>query len=285
MYKDKRIKKMKYFYCIFTIHKIIKRPIKMEASQSYYLHKEKKRNFTKELQKKYIYNKSILWAQESMRILTNNHSIQEKILLHYFPQLDKNIKYMKTFHNTEINEIKSYCEEIIQNNDIFGIIIIVISEYQIILIQKTLQDVYIIDPTSMLNIKSIHDISFLEKTILPIFTKNKYNCNYVKLTYPLQVYHKDYYSNTLLMILLVICLYQMYSTYTIDIIEISDKCSDKRKMITDFHKDILNITSIKKHLTDLFLEFISLHIDSFENINDLEFTLTIDPVELIINYE
>jgi hypothetical protein len=257
----------------------------MEASQSYYLYKEQKINYIKELRKKYVYNNSILWAKESMRILTNNKSIQEKILLHYFPKLTDNIKYMKSFDNNETDQIKSYCEEVIQNNNIFGIVIIVISEHQIILIQKTLQDVYIIDPTSMLNIKSIHDISFLEKTILPIFTKNKYNYEYVKLTYPLQVYHKDYYSNTLLMILLVICLYQLYSTYTIDIIEISDKSNDKQKMITDFHKDILNITSIKKHLKDLFLEFISLHIDSFENINDLEFALTIDPAELIMNYE
>lgn len=257
----------------------------MEASQSYYLYKEQKRNNAKELQKKYVVNNSIIWAKECMRILTNNTSVQKKILLDYFPQLAENIKYMKTFDNNEEEQIKSYCEEVIKNDNIFGIVIIIISEHQIILIQKTLQDVYIIDPTSMLNIRSLHDITFIETSLLPIFIKNKYNYEYVKLTYPLQVYHKDYYSNTLLIVLLVLCLYQIYNTCTIDIIEIPDKNSDKQKMIFDFHKDILHITSIKTQFTDLFLEFINLHIDSFENINDLEFALQINPVELIRKYD
>jgi hypothetical protein len=258
----------------------------MEASQSYYLYKEKKRNNAKELQKKYVVNLSTIWAEECMRILTNNTSIQKKILLDYFPQLAENIKYMKTFDNNEEEQIKSYCEEVIKNDNIFGIVIIIISEHQIILIQKTLQDVYIIDPTSMLNIRSIHDITFIETSLLPIFIKNKYNYEYVKLTYPLQVYHKDYYSNTILMVLLVLCLYQIYNNNcTIDIIEIPDKNSDKLKMISHFHKDILHITSIKTQFTDLFLEFINLHIDSFENINDLEFALSINPIYLINNYE
>ena len=257
----------------------------MEASQSYYLYKEQKRNNAKELQKKYVVNNSIIWAKECMRILTNDTSVQKKILLDYFPQLAENIKYMKTFDNNEEEQIKSYCEEVIKNDNIFGIVIIIISEHQIILIQKTLQDVYIIDPTSMLNIKSIHDITFIETSLLPIFIKNKYNYEYVKLTYPLQVYHKDYYSNTLLIVLLVLCLYQIYNTCTIDIIEIPDKNSDKQKMIFDFHKDILHITSIKTQFADLFLEFINLHIDSFENINDLEFALQINPIYLISNYD
>ena len=56
-------------------------------------------------------------------------------------------------------------------------------------------------------------------------------------------------------------------------------------MIFDFHKDILHITSIKTQFADLFLEFINLHIDSFENINDLEFALQINPIYLISNYD
>jgi len=50
----------------------------MEASQSYYLYKEQKRNNAKELQKKYVVNLSTIWAEECMRILTNNTSIQKK---------------------------------------------------------------------------------------------------------------------------------------------------------------------------------------------------------------
>lgn len=257
----------------------------MESSQSYYLYKEQKRASIKKLQKKSVINTSNIWAQECMRILINDNNIQQKILLHYFPQLTNNIKYMKTFENNKEEQIKSYCEEVIKNDNIFGIVIIIISEHQIILIQKTLQDVYIIDPTSMLNIKSIHDITFIEKTILPIFIKNKYNCEYVKLTYPLQIYHNDCYSNTLLIVLLIMCLYQIYNTCTIDIIDIPDKSSNKQKMVSNFHKDILDITSIQKYLTELFLEFVSLHVDSFENINDLEYVLQVDPVELIRKYE
>ena len=254
----------------------------MEAIQSYYLNKhDTKYNKNKNNE---LIIKGFVWANESIRILLNDITIQQNILLDYFPQFKENIQYMKTFDSIDEYKIKSYVEEMIHNDKISGIIVIVITNYQIILLDKTLQDVYIIDPTSMLNIKSIHNISFLEKVILPIFKQNKYNIEHVQLSYPAQITHKDPYSNTWLLYLLIECLDQLYNMHGISIIMIPDKTKHKNNILSNFHKNILSNKKIKNELTTLYLDFINQNIHLFETINDLEILLETDPCEIILHH-
>jgi hypothetical protein len=225
-----------------------------------------------------------VWAKESIRILLHDPALQQSILLDYFPQFKDNIQYMKIFDSIDEYKIKSYVEEIINNNTISGIIVIVVANYQTILIDKTLQDVYIIDPTSMLHIKSIHNITYLEKNILPVFQHNKYNIEYVPLSYPAQITHKDPYSHTWLFYLLIECLHQLYYMHTISIIMIPDKNNDKYDLLSNFHKTILCNKKVKDRLTTLYLDFINQNVHLFESIDDLETLLEKDPSEIIIKY-
>ena len=258
---------------------------KMEAIQSYYLNKPAITTNKEKHKKEEIMLKSILWAKESIRILLNDINIQQKILLDYFPQFKQNIQYMKIFDSIDLYEIKSYIEQMIHNPQISGIIVLVIANYQIILLDKTLQDVYIIDPTSMLRIKSIHDITYLEENILPIFKQNKYNIEHVQLSYPAQNSHTDPYSHTWLLYLLIECLDQLYRMRTISIIMIPDKTREKNNILSDFHKNILSNKQIKNELITLYLNFINQHICLFETIEELETVLEQDPSEIIIKYK
>jgi hypothetical protein len=254
----------------------------MEAFQSYYLYKQQQQELIKKMHEKYIHEYSILWAKESMRLLLTYEDIQHKIILYYFPEFTENIKYMRTFQDTD--SVIDYCEEVIDNINISGKVVIIVSNRQIIIIEKTMQEVYIVDPTSMLHIKSIFEIDYLETTLIPMFKKNHYECEYVQLSYPIQTDFIDMYSHTWIMILLVKCLAQLYTTNTIYMIMIPDKSINKQKLLSNFHINILNNVQINRELKQTFLEMILYNINVFETYRDLEWVLNIDPVAKIIEH-
>ena len=209
--------------------------------------------------------------------------IQNKIILYYFPQFAENIKYIRRYNN--MTDVKTYCEEVIKNSDILGKIIIIISNRQILIIDKSIQEVYVLDPTSMLHIKSIYNIDYLESTILPLFKYNNYNYQYVQLTYPMQTENIDPYSQTWLMIVLIKTLTQLYSSNTIPIILIPDNRKEKQKVLSNFYINILNHIQIKRELNHIFLEIILSNIHLFDTLYDLGIVLNIDPVQKIIEDE
>lgn len=254
----------------------------MEAFQSYYLYKQQQKDLVKKIHEKYIHEYSILWAKESMRLLLTYQDIQHKIILYYFPEFTENIKYMRTFQDT--NSVIEYCHAVIHDINISDKVVIIISNRQIIIIEKTMKEVYIVDPTSMLHIKSIFEIDYLESTIIPMFKNNHYECEYVQLSYPIQTDFIDMYSHTWIMILLVKCLAQLYTTNTIYMIMIPDKTNNKQKMLSNFHINILNNIQINRELKQTFLEMILCNINVFESFRDLECMLNIDPVKKIIEH-
>ena len=248
----------------------------MEAIQSYYLYKE-----SQKCVKNQIFEKVFLWAKESLNLSFSYEKIQHKILLHYFPQFLENSKNMKLFRKH--GDIENYCEEIIQNNNIQGIVVINISNKQILIVEKTLQDVYIIDPTTMLQIKNVYNIQMLEKYILPIFKKNQYHCEYVQLTYPAQNKYSDVDCSTWLMILLLRCLEQLYETRSIDVLWIPDKCQDKQKILNAFYKDVLYHINLYNEVLEIFLEMIETKMNHIESIKELEYVLSVDPIKILKN--
>jgi hypothetical protein len=246
----------------------------MEAIQSYYLYKE-----SQKCVKNKIFEKVFLWAKESLSLSFSYEKIQHKILLHYFPQFLENSKNIKLFRKR--GDIENYIQEIIENNNIQGIVVINISNKQILIVEKTLQDVYIIDPTSMLQIKNVHNIQWLEKYILPIFKKNQYHCEYVQLTYPAQNKYSD--GSTWLMILLLRSLEQLYETRSIDVLWIPDKCQDKEKILNAFYKTILDNINLYNEVLEIFLEMIETKMNDIESIEELEYVLSVDPIKLLKN--
>lgn len=251
----------------------------MEAFQSYYLFMNKQ-NLEKENHTKTIYKHCLLWIKECMRNLFNYEIIQKKIILHYFPQFLENIKNIRSF--SDYHGVKSYCEEVIHDPIVQGIVIIFISNEQIILMDKTLQDAYVIDPYSMLHMNTLRNIDFLETTIAPIFQKNHYHLEYVKLSYPAQTKYDEDYTSTWLMYLLIRSLEQLYSMHTIDLLYIPEQNNEKKKILSNFHKDIMVSVKIDYYLTDLFLEKVESNTQVIQSIEDLEFVLSIDPTEKVL---
>lgn len=246
----------------------------MEAIQSYYLYKQNKKCGKNEM-----YEKVCFWAKESLRMLCSYEKIQHKILLHYFPQFLENSKNIKLFRKRR--DVENYIQEIIENNNIQGIIIINISNKQMLIVDKTLQDVYIIDPTSMLQIRNLYNIEWLENYILPIFKQNQYHCEYIQLTYPAQNKYNDGDCSTWLMILLLRSLEQLYKTRNIDILWIPDKYQDKQKILFSFYKTILHHINFYNELLEIFLEMIETNMDNIQCIEELEYVLSVDPIKIL----
>jgi hypothetical protein len=248
----------------------------MEAFQSYYLFMNKQ-NLEKENHTKTIYKHCLLWIKECMRNLFSYEMIQRKIILHYFPQIGENIKSFSDYCG-----VKSYCEEVIHHQNIQGIIVIFISNEQIILINKTLQDIYIIDPYSMIHMKTLRNIDFLQTTLIPIFQKNHYTIDYLQLSYPAQTKYEEDYTSTWLMYLLLKSLDQLYSIHTINLLYIPEKNNEKKKLLSNFHKEIIHSIKIDDELTDLFLEKVESNMKFIQSNEDLEFVLNINPTEKVL---
>ena len=268
----------------------------MESIQSYYLYKlkygdnnqqnKKYRDgepIREEHQNHLIYKNSILWAKESIRLLLSYRDIQQNILMNYFPQL--NISQMKSFETySSNNRIYGHCEQIINDTSTSGIHLIMISKRQIIIIEKTFHEVYVLDPTGMLRHKSIHDITFLEEKLFPMFSRHGYAAEFVKLTNQAVIESDDPYIETWLIILLLDCIQQLYMIHSIDVLAVPDKIQEKQKMIVEFHREILQYKYIQNELMFVFLEHINHNKYSIQTFEDLDYMLDINPTELILKF-
>ena len=153
----------------------------MESAQSYYLYKlqndsthvkQRKQQMLQALveknreRQKQIMRDAILWSKESICTILSYPDVQMNLLKFYFPLLNQeNIKTFEWY--SSMQRVFDYCEQVVTDCASTGassgaIHVITITKRQIILIEKTFQEVYILDPTGMLFTKSIDDIRFLE---------------------------------------------------------------------------------------------------------------------------
>ena len=259
----------------------------MEAIQSYYLYKvkedERKKKEKTDSNIK-IFQNAIAWSKDSIRMIMAYTDVQQNILEHYLPHFKNNIQYMKTFEPSDQHTIMDHCKQVVEDTSIPGTHVITLSKRQIIIIDKTFQEVYIIDPTGMLLHKSIHDIRFLEETLIPMFKHNNYVCEFVKLTYPAIVVRDDPYADTWLFILLLDCLQQLHLLHTIYTLEIPDVLHKKYKMISEFHREILQYKYIQNEVMSMFLHHINNNKYSIQTFEDLEIVLDINPTDFILAY-
>lgn len=277
----------------------------MESIQSYYLYKLKhdnrqnreyrngcidgcssdgcKHNSAQMESYRRIYQNAILWAKESMRLLLSYRDIQQNILMSYFPQLS--VSQMKSFETYSSNDrIYGHCEQIVNDTHTSGIHLVMISKRQIIIIEKTFQEVYVLDPTGMLRHKSIHDTQFLEEKLFPMFSRYGYAAEFVKLTYPAVIEANDPYIETWLIILLLDCIQQLNLMHTIDTLVIPDKTHEKHEMMMEFHREILQYKYIQNELMSIFLDHINHNKYSIQTFEDLEFMLDTNPTELVLKF-
>jgi hypothetical protein len=278
----------------------------MESAQSYYLYKlqndstyvkQRKQQMLQALvekkreRQKQIMRDAILWSKESICTIMSYPDVQMNLLKFYFPLLNQeNIKTFEWY--SSMQRVFDYCEQVVTDcasvstgASTGAIHVITITKRQIILIEKTFQEVYILDPTGMLSTKSIHDIRFLEEKLIPMFVNHGYSCEFVKLTYPAITQHHDPYTETWFMILLMDCLQQLYMIHSIDILVIPDKLHEKYNMIVEFHREILQYKYIQNEVMSNYLDHINNNKYSIQTFDDLDFVLDINPTELILQFK
>ena len=284
----------------------------MEAAQSYYLYKVQNdsnhnnlrkqqllhalRERTRERQKQ-IMRDAIVWSKQAICTIMSYLDVQLTLLKFYFPQLNQeNIKSFEWY--SSMQRVFDHCEKVVTDcarastgtgasastGTGTGLHVIMITKRQIILIEKTFQEVYILDPTGMLSTKSIHDIRFLEEKLIPMFVRHGYSCEFVKLRYPAITQHDDPYTETWFMILLMDCLHQLYVVHSINLLLIPDKLHEKYNMIVEFHREILQYKYIQNEVMSNYLDHINNNKYSIQSFEDLDFVLDINPTSLILQF-
>lgn len=230
-----------------------------------------------------ILERANLWSYESMRILLGFHDIQKKIISHYFPELNQITLGYFGNNQEQSDEILHYCEKIITNDDLTGTHIVSISDKQLLVIDKMGKNLYIVDPTGMLRIKSIYNTEFLDNIVIPLFETHYYHCEYVMLEYPAVCVKKgenNEHPRTWLLYILMDCLQQLEFNHTIDPIFIPSSDYQKTKIIQNFYSEIVCIPEIRRELEMVYLETVG-HNGYLLSVEELSILLDMNPTNII----
>jgi hypothetical protein len=281
----------------------------MEASQAYYLHKLRvePNKMPTQTRKDTLRKISTSWALEAMKTVLGYEDIRNMILEHYYPQIE-NPHEMRTFDAFQqfqrppfidkAMEITDYCEEIIEDEGVTGIVVmtaanIQISEhdhfthYQSFIIDKNRKTVYAIDPASKENGVGIYEAAITETVVLPIFRSHDYDCQFVSLSHPAQTNKGDVFCQTWTLVILLKALEKIYKKNNknkfIGVIDIPAPRPkiNKYQMLLDFFKDILeNVPEVGRELAIEYLEVININKKDISQYCSFEKIVDVDVVEL-----
>lgn len=277
----------------------------MEATQAYYLNKLKMPIQTRTQTTRKI---AISWALEAIKNVLGYEDIRNIIIQKYFPHIENAVE-MRTFDAFQqyqmppfidkALEITDYCEDIIEDENVKGIVVMTAANiqhsandrythYQSFIINKDLKQVYAIDPASKEDGIGIYKAAISETVVLPIFRSHDYNCEFVSLTYPAQTNKKDVFCQTWTLIILIKILERIYTNPSkqlgiIDIPAPRPKIN-KYKILIDFYKEILtNIPEIKRELGIEYIMEINANIDNISDFCTFKKILDIDVTELFMS--
>jgi hypothetical protein len=281
----------------------------MEASQAYYLHKLRvePNKMPTQTRKDTLRKISTSWALEAMKTVLGYEDIRNMIIKHYYPQIE-NPHEMRTFDAFQqfqrppfidkAMEITDYCEEIIEDEGVTGIVVmtaanIQISEhdhlthYQSFIIDKERQTVYAIDPAAKANGVGIYEAAITETVVLPIFRSHNYDCQFVNLSHPAQTNKGDVFCQTWTLVILLKALEKIYKKNNkkgfIGVIDIpSPKPKvNKYQMLLDFFNDILeNVPEVGRELAIEYLEVVNINKKDISQYCSFEKIVDVDVVEL-----
>jgi hypothetical protein len=250
---------------------------------------------------------SISWALEAMKTVLGYEDIRNMILEHYFPQIE-NPHEMRTFDAFQqfenppfidkAMEITDYCEEIIEDDGVTGIIVMTaaniqlseddnLTHYQSFIIDKDAKTVYAIDPAAKENGVGIYEAAISETIVFPIFRSHDYDCQFIQLSHPAQTNKGDVFCQTWTLVILLKALEKIYKKNNkkkfIGVIDIPGPRPKVKKysMLLEFFKDILeNVPEVGRELAMEYLEVVNMNKRDISQYCCFEKIVEVDVVEL-----
>lgn len=292
----------------------------MEAIQAYYLFKStnnNKKTMPVQTRTDTCRKISISWALEAMKNVLGYEDVRNAIIKNYFPQIE-NAEEMRTFdafqqYHTppfidKAIEITDYCEDIIEDDGVTGIVVMTaaniqdsardrFTHYQSFIIDKDLKRVFAIDPASKEHGVGIYEAAITETVVLPIFRSHDYACDFVSLSHPAQTNKGDVFCQTWTLVILLKALEKMYKkdnkTKFIGVIDIPAPRPkiNKYRLLIDFYKDILQkVPEVGRELAIDYLEVINMNkqdiseyvsFDKIVNVNVSELFLSMSAEDMM----
>jgi hypothetical protein len=281
----------------------------MEASQAHYLHKSrfKQTKMPTQTRTDTLRKISTSWALEAMKTVLGYEDIRNMIIEHYFPQIE-NPHEMRTFDAFQqfenppfidkAMEITDYCEEIIEDDGVTGIVVMTaaniqlyeddnLTHYQSFIIDKDAKTVFAIDPAAKENGVGIYEAAISETIVFPIFRSHDYDCQFVNLSYPAQTNKGDVFCQTWTLVILLKALEKIYKKNNkkkfIGVIDIPAPRPkiNKYQMLLDFFQDILeNVPEVGRELAIQYLEVVNMNKTDISQYCCFEKIVEVDVVEL-----
>lgn len=255
----------------------------MEAIQSYYLYKdslkrqrEEKKKMSQTRQAR-IRSIAVSWLIEALKTVLGYEDVRNKIVKYVNPDLE-NKEHMRTFdafqqydvppYLEKAVEIIDYCEDIIEDPQIKGKVLMtasniqesaddMLTHYQTFIINKDTKHVYSVDPAHKTKGKGIYDPTISRTVVFPIFRSYGYTCQYVPLRHPAQTNKNDVFCQTwsLLIALNILDNYDDFGVVEIPCIREKTK---KYQMLLDFYKKIMgNLPAIQRELDIAYIELVN----------------------------
>lgn len=278
----------------------------MEAIQAYYLNKSQNK-MPVQTRRNAIRKIAISWALEAMKTVLGYEEVRNTIIKYYYPQID-NPEEMRTFdafqqYDTppfidKALEITDYCEDVIEDDGVEGIVVMTaaniqisprdnMTHYQSFIIDKDEKRVYAVDPAAKAQGFGIYEAAVSQTIVFPIFRSHGYKCEFVSLTHPAQSNKGDVFCQTWTLVILLKVLEKIFQTGekksfsgAIDIPAPRPKIN-KYKMLLEFFKNILeNIPSVGTNLGIEFLEIVYSNKEYISEYCAFEKIVDVDVVEL-----
>jgi len=238
---------------------------------------------------------AVSWLIESIKTVLGYEDIRNSIIHYYFPDI-RDTEYMRTFdafqqYDTppfidKALEITDYCEEIIVDDAVSGIVLMtaaniqdsardIYTHYQGFIIDKDMKRVFAVDPASTANGVGIYEAAITETVVLPIFRSYGYDCKFVTLSHPAQTNKADVFCQTWTIIIMLEGLEQLFASCDreIGVISIPAPRPKIRKytLLLDFYKDILvHIPSIGEALQEEYDYLVNENIAEISKYADFE---------------
>jgi hypothetical protein len=281
----------------------------MEPSQAYYLHKSRIQQTKMQIQTRSNTLKkiSISWALEAMKTVLGYEDIRNMIIEYHFPQIE-NPQEMRTFDAFQqfenppfidkAMEITDYCEGIIEDDGVTGIIVMTaaniqvseydnLTHYQSFIIDKDAKTVSAIDPAAKANGVGIYEAAISETIVFPIFRSHDYDCKFINLSHPAQTNKGDVFCQTWTLVILLKALEKIYKKNNekrfIGIIHIPAPRPkiNKYRMLLEFFKSILeNVPEVGEAVTIEYLEVVNMNKAYISEYCSFEKIVEVDIVEL-----
>jgi len=211
------------------------------------------------------------WVLHSVKQILGTGFVRNLIVKTFQPDI-KNAKKMRTFDafqqyetapfDDKQQKIVTYCEKIIkltkrvvftatniqQNSSDFE------THYQSYIVDNKNKMVHIIDPAMNTSAKKgygIYKPMVSTDIVIPFFTENGYNSNFVSMTNPAQTNKKDVFCQSWSLYILLELLENGIHTVDIPLTQL-----DKYELLLDFYKQVLTISDVVDELNNVFVNCI-----------------------------